>query len=193
MTTLVDRDIIFQMTQGNIVIDPFDRACLGTNSYDVHLSNELRVYEKKFTDLYKEIPLDVYEERGTTLIEIPQEGHVLQPGIGYLASTIEYTETREHLPIINGKSSLGRLFLSIHATAGTGDVGFKGHWTLELSVIQPLRIYAGMRIAQLLYFGTQSTPLISYDRKYGAKYGGRDQHPQASRMHRERVRKSEED
>ena len=67
-------------------------------------------------------------------------------------STLEYTETRRFVPFLEGKSSVGRLGIDIHATAGKGDVGFCNHWTLEISVSQPVRVYAGMPIGQLIYF-----------------------------------------
>ena len=201
MSVLVDCDIETFRAKGSIVIDPFDRKCLGTNSYDVHLADTLRVYETEFeyvkvhglTKRTEEIPLDVRVPRNTMDIHIPKEGYVLKPGELYLASTIEYTESNEHLPILNGKSSLGRLGLSIHVTAGTGDVGFRGNWTMELFVIKPLRVYAGMAIGQLLWFTVNSVPDVPYDLKPSAKYGSRSQLPQASKMYQEHLRAPSED
>ncbi len=83
------------------------------------------------------------------------EGLILQPNVIYLASTVEYTETLRHVPVIQGKSSLGRLGLFVHVTAGFGDVGFKGHWTLELIAVQRIKIYPGMKIAQIVYVTIQ--------------------------------------
>lgn len=206
MSVLVDCDIETFVKKGSIVIEPFERKCLGTNSYDVHLSDTLRVYKAEYEQVTRqihpdirstivsdEIPLDVRVPRETVDVPIPEDGYVLKPGELYLASTTEYTESHEHLPILNGKSSLGRLGLSIHVTAGTGDVGFRGHWTMELFVIKPLRIYAGMAIGQLLWFTVNSQPDVPYDLKHTAKYGGRDQLPQASKMHQEHVRAASED
>lgn len=200
MSVLVDRDVTTAMIRGEIVVDPFDANCLGTNSYDVHLSDTLRVYrpEPSYTDDptagrvvdEHDVPLDVRVPRATIDIKIPSEGYVLRPGELYLASTVEYTESNAHLPILNGKSSVGRLGLSIHVTAGTGDVGFKGHWTMELFVIKPLRVYAGMAIGQLLWF-TANEPHVRYDQKGSAKYNNRDPKPMASKLYQEHA-KSEE-
>jgi dCTP deaminase len=209
MSVLVDSEIITQLGRASIIIEPFHRKHLGTNSYDVHLAPTLRVYKTEHESVKRvtvgqlhgsveyisdEIPLDVRVPRGTVDINIDQDvGHVLKPGELYLASTVEYTESHEHLPILNGKSSLGRLGLSIHVTAGTGDVGFRGHWTLELHVVKPLRIYAGMAVGQLLWFTASGPPEVPYDLKPSAKYGGRDLLPQASKMHQEHARAPSED
>ncbi len=87
--------------------------------------------------------------------EIPEEGFVLEPNTLYLGVTAEYTESHAHVPFLEGKSSTGRLGIDIHATAGKGDVGFCNAWTLEISCIQPVRIYAGMPIGQLIYFAVE--------------------------------------
>lgn len=180
---LVDRDILYAIEAGDIKIEPFDRNALGTNSYDVHLAPTLKVYKR--TDEHGLAKcLDVREKPETEEITIPEEGYVLMPGVLYLASTIEYTEAHKHVPMLNGKSSIGRLGLSIHVTAGTGDVGFCNHWTMELFVIEPLRIYAGIPIGQLLYFQPANAPLVPYGQKNNAKYVVREATPQASLMHK---------
>lgn len=209
MSALVDSGIINAMADDLIKIEPYHRKHLGTNSYDVHLADTLRIYKVEHetvrrtlvSDFYgtqptyvsDEIPLDVRVPCETVDVRIPDDGYVLKPGELYLASTVEYTESLKHLPILNGKSSLGRLGLSIHVTAGTGDVGFRGHWTMELFVIKPLRIYAGMAIGQLLWFTVSGTPEVPYDVKPSAKYGGRDALPQASKMHQESAHAPSED
>jgi dCTP deaminase len=197
VSVLVDCEILREHKRGAIIIDPFDRKCLGTNSYDVHLSNVLRVYEPEMISLpdppgvhyvggrLEPAPLDVRKPCPTIDVRIPDEGYVLLPHELYLASTIEYTESNAHLPILNGKSSIGRLGLSIHVTAGTGDVGFRGHWTMELFVIKPLRVYAGMAIGQLLWFTINEEPDVPYGLKKSAKYNNHDPLPQASKMHQE--------
>jgi dCTP deaminase len=178
---LVDVDILGAFQRGEIVIDPFDPKSLGTNSYDVHLAPTLMTYQEEITpDGYGVIPMDVSLPRVTKLHKIPSAGFVLKPFELYLASTTEYTESHRHVPILNGKSSLGRLGLSIHITAGTGDVGFCNHWTLEMTVIKPLRIFAGMAIGQLLWFAPSNEPAVRYMGKAGAKYAKRDPLPQAS-------------
>lgn len=198
---LVDREILAAIEARIIVIEPFDREALGTNSYDVHLASTLLTYAPVYEaskrprdDAYYgsppmltkvEKPLDVKEARVTIEHVIGDDGFVLQPNELYLASTVEYTETHRHVPILNGKSSLGRLGLSIHVTAGTGDVGFCNHWTMELFVIKPLRVYAGMPVGQLLWHTTSGAlPERSYKHKPGAKYNGRDVKPRASEFWR---------
>jgi len=112
---------------------------------------------------------------------IPEEGMILQPNILYLASTVEYTKTLRHVPILHGKSSLARLGLYIHITAGYGDVGFAGHWTLELCCVQPIKIYAGMKIAQICYHDISEMPYTDYANKADAKYKDQGKDPVASK------------
>jgi dCTP deaminase len=193
VSVLVDRDILAAMGRGAIVVDPFDRSCLGTNSYDVHLASVLRVYDRggATVDVTGSCPitldllgpLDAAEPRPTIDVRIPDDGIVLYPGTLYLASTVERTESHEHLPVLNGRSSVGRLGLSIHVTAGTGDVGFCGNWTMELFVVQPLRVYAGMPVGQLLWFEASSPPLVPYGDKASAKYAGSGAMPEPSALH----------
>lgn len=113
---------------------------------------------------------------------IPDEGFVLQPGTLYLGVTEEYTETHAHVPFLEGKSSTGRLGIDIHATAGKGDVGFCNTWTLEISVSQPVRIYAGMPIGQLIYFVIAGEVKNMYNTKKDAKYNKRTVKPVESMM-----------
>ena len=170
---LTDHTITAEMNKGNIIIEPFNPANLGTNSYDLTLSNTLILYTERV--------LDVRRKNPSAPIIIPEEGIVLQPNIVYLASTIEYTQTLRHVPILMGKSSLGRLGLFVHVTAGFGDVGFAGHWTLELVCVQPVRIYAGMKIAQIVYNDITEMPKVSYDKKEDAKYSNQGKDPVASK------------
>jgi dCTP deaminase len=197
VSALVDCDILAALATGAIVIDPFDRACLGTNSYDIHLAPTLRVYKKEFKidsthpgyphspESVWELPLDVRVPRETIDVVIPESGLILVPGELYLASTVERTESRFHLPMLNGRSSLGRLGLSIHVTAGTGDVGFRGHWTMELFVVKRLRVYPNIPIGQLLWLTTENEPLVPYGSKSSAKYSDAGAFPQASKLHEE--------
>jgi dCTP deaminase len=141
---LTDTSILQAIQEGKIVIEPFDRSALGTNSYDVHLSKYLAIYSNRELDAKMDNPISEFE--------IPEEGFVLQPGELYLGSTMEYTETHHTVPFLEGKSSVGRLGIDIHATAGKGDVGFCNYWTLEISCVRPVRVYAGMPIGQLIYF-----------------------------------------
>jgi len=161
---LVDKTILSEIDKGNIKVVPFNREYLGTNSIDLTLNPEILVYRNDV--------LDCKSINTTKPITIPNEGMVLMPGQLYIASTNEYTETLNAVPKLEGKSSLGRLGLFIHVTAGYGDVGFKGTWTLELVATVPIRIYPNMKICQISYHGISEQPLVSYDVKEGAKYSG---------------------
>ena len=151
-------EIIKQMEAGNIVIEPFNPECIGPNSYSVHLGDELVIYDEDV--------LECKKKSKTRSISIPEEGYVLRPGELYLARTIEYTETNNFVPMLNGRLSVAALGITIHITAGFGDNGFKGTWTLEIAVIKPVRIYAGMKIGYLAYFPVIGDSNIKYDGKY---------------------------
>ena len=107
---------------------------------------------------------------------------MLEPSGFYLGVTLEYTETHAHVPFLEGKSSTGRLGIDIHATAGKGDVGVCGNWTLEISVKQPVKIYKGMPIGQLIYFPVDGEIEVSYNQKTNAKYSGQPDKPIESMM-----------
>jgi len=171
---LTDKKILQAIEAGEIVIEPFRRECLGTNSYDVHLG--------KYLGLYRDRVLDAKKHNTIEIIEIPVEGFVLQPGTLYLGVTEEYTETHSTVPFLEGKSSVGRLGIDIHATAGKGDVGFSNNWTLEISCVQPVRVYTGMPIGQLIYFTIEGAIENYYTRKPGAKYNQRTDKPVESMM-----------
>jgi dCTP deaminase len=174
MMILTDTKIIACIESGVIVIEPYDRACLGTNSYDVHLGKHLAVYQDRVLDAKRHNKIDE--------VEIPEDGFVLQPGTLYLGVAQEYTETHNSVPFLEGKSSVGRLGIDIHATAGKGDVGFCNYWTLEISCVQPVRIYEGMPIGQLIYFEVDGEIENYYNRKSTAKYTNRNDRPIESMM-----------
>ena len=171
---LSDKRILEEIDKGTIIIEPFDRACLGTNSYDVHLGKYLANYKSRVLDAKTHNEIDHFE--------IPKDGFVLQPNLLYLGVTMEYTETHSHVPFLEGKSSTGRLGIDIHATAGKGDVGFCNTWTLEISVQQPVRIYAGMPIGQLIYFVVEGEIETMYNTKNNAKYNNPTTRPVESMM-----------
>lgn len=173
---LTDGEIIHQITRGAIVIEPFRRSSLGSNSYDVHLSPHLAVYQSEI--------LDAKTHNQVRRFVIPEAGFLMEPHELYLGVTEEYTETHEHVPFLEGKSSVGRLGIDIHATAGKGDVGFCNTWTLEISVKKPVMVYAGMPIGQLIYFSTQGDLLTPYADKSSAKYTQRKKVPVESMMFR---------
>ncbi|MEY3421318.1 MAG: hypothetical protein RIR48_1610 [Bacteroidota bacterium] len=171
---LSDQEIKKSIEDGNIVIKPYRPDCLGTNSYDVHLSKWLAVYENH--------ELDARKHNKIRYIEIGPEGFVLIPGTLYLGVTEEYTETHHAVPFLEGKSSVGRLGIDIHATAGKGDVGFCNTWTLEISCVQPVRVYAGMPVGQLIYFKVDGDIINYYNKKSNAKYNQRTDKPVESMM-----------
>ena len=138
----------------DIFIEPFNDKYLNPNSYNLRLHDELLVYDETVLDMKK-------ENRVKPLL-IPEEGLVLEPGRLYLGRTIEYTETYNYVPMLEGRSSIGRLGLYIHVTAGFGDVGFKGYWTLEIHCVQQIRIYSGIDICQIYYHSIEG-PYVPYD------------------------------
>ncbi|HTF81524.1 MAG TPA: dCTP deaminase [Cytophagales bacterium] len=171
---LTDIQILEEISKGTIKIEPFEKASLGTNSYDVHLSKHLATYKNRV--------LDARHHNEIEHFEITKEGFVLQPNTLYLGATMEYTETHAHVPFLEGKSSVGRLGIDIHATAGKGDVGFCNYWTLEISVSQPVRVYEGMPIGQLIYFDVKGNIENLYNKKASAKYNVRTEKPVESMM-----------
>jgi dCTP deaminase len=171
---LTDTQILEEMRKRTIVISPYNRKYLGSNSYDVHLGEWLA--------MYKEEILDAKLHNHVNYFRIPKEGLILVPSKLYLGVTKEYTETHRHVPFLEGKSSIGRLGIDIHATAGKGDIGFCNTWTLEISVRQPVRIYAGMPIGQLIYFEVAGEVDIPYNKKKSAKYNKRTTRPVESMM-----------
>jgi dCTP deaminase len=142
----------------NIVIDPFDPARLNPNSYNLTLHEDLIVYE--------EVVLDMRKPNRHRRMKIPAEGLVLQPNQLYLGRTAERTETHNLVPMIEGRSSIGRLGLFVHVTAGFGDVGFCGFWTLEMFAVQPVRVYAGVAICQIIYHDIRGTFTAYCSNKY---------------------------
>ena len=141
-----------------IHIDPFNEKQLNPNSYNLKLFDELLVYDNERLDMRSPNP--------TSKITIPEEGLLLEPNKLYLGRTIERTATDAYVPMLEGRSSIGRLGLFIHVTAGFGDVGFNGFWTLEIFCVQPMRIYAGVEICQIFYHTIEG----EYDLYHSGKY-----------------------
>lgn len=172
---LTELEILKEIEQGHIVIQPFDQKCLGTNSYDLHLGNTLAVYVDD--------QLDVTKDNKIKYIEIPSDGYWLQPNEFYLGVTQEYTETHHHIPYIEGKSSTGRLGITIHDTAGKGDIGFCNYWTLEISCRIPIKIVPGMPIAQITYYKVDHQQITKpYRERINSKYGQVSDKPARSMM-----------
>lgn len=154
---LTKSSIMKEIKNKKIVLDPYHEEQLGPNSYNLQLYNELLVYD--------EVVLDPKKKNKTKRIRILPHGYTLEPGVLYLGRTLEYTETHTHVPLIEGRSSWARLGLSVHVSAGFGDVGFCGHWTLEMTVVQPMIIYPFVQIAQI-YYHTVDGAISKYDGKY---------------------------
>ena len=127
----------------DIKITPFNDSQLNPNSYNLKLHEQLLTYDSYILDMK-------HPNMATPLI-IPKEGLVLKPNTLYLGRTVEYTETDNLVPMLEGRSSIGRLGLFVHITAGFGDVGFKGFWTLEIFCVQPIKIYPNIEICQIFY------------------------------------------
>lgn len=181
---LTGREIMVQMEAGAIHISPFISAHLGPNSYDVCLNPKLLVY-----DLPEGEALDMKKENATRALVIPEAGLVLQPGTLYLGCSNETATSKRFVPMFEGRSSIGRLGINTHITAGFGDVGW-GYlpdatgelvcqfptWTLEIEVVHPIRVYPNVRIGQV-YFMRPEGEVTFYKGKYT-----RQREPQASRL-----------
>lgn len=155
-----------------IIIEPFDENRINPNSYNLSLHDTLQIYTAEELDFAKNNPVKS--------IVIPADGYVLQPGQLYLARSLEYTETHGFVPMLIGRSSVGRLGVTVHITSGFGDIGFSGYWTMQLTCIKPVRIYAGMKICQIFY----QTVLGEYEEYRSLKYQN-SQEIKASQMYLE--------
>ncbi|NFH70620.1 dCTP deaminase [Clostridium botulinum] len=142
----------------DIIIEPFSEERINPNSYNLTLFNELLVYKNDTLDM--KIPNE------TEKLIIPEEGLLLEPGKLYLGRTNEFTQTNKYVPMLEGRSSTGRLGLFIHVTAGFGDIGFAGYWTLEIFCVQPIRIYPNIEICQIYYHNIDG----EYDLYNSGKY-----------------------
>ncbi len=127
----------------DIEIYPYDPSQLNPNSYNLRLHSELLVYDAPV--------LDMKQENKASRLTIPTTGLQLEPGRLYLGRTLEKTRTDALVPMLEGRSSIGRLGMFVHVTAGFGDVGFNGYWTLEIFVVQPLIIYPEVEVCQIYF------------------------------------------
>lgn len=142
----------------SIFIEPYSTRQLNPNSYNLKLHDRLLVYDTPILEMKKPNPVKE--------LFIPEEGLVLEPGKLYLGRTEEYTRTENYVPMLEGRSSIGRLGLYIHVTAGFGDVGFSGYWTLEIHCIQPIRVHPGVEICQIYYHTLEG----DFDKYSSGKY-----------------------
>lgn len=154
---LTGPEILRQMKRGRIRIEPFEQDRINPNSYNLRLHDRLLLVDNGVLDMKEETPVRE--------IVIPESGYMLEPGRLYLGRTMEKTTTLDFVPMIEGRSSIGRLGISIHATAGFGDIGFSGYWTLEISVIQPVIVYPFVDICQIFYVEARGGR-IPYEGKY---------------------------
>jgi len=140
---LTGSEIAEQVRRGRIEIDPFDPKMINPASVDLTLGEEVQVFAEPF--------LDVRKSHKTQVKEWHEGKMFLRPGFGYLMHTRERIKTDHYVPVVDGKSSNGRLFIQIHQTAGYGDPGYDGQYTLEVTVTHPVVVYLGMRIAQMRF------------------------------------------
>ena len=175
---LGDSEIKRAIACGDIEIDPFEPAHVNPASVDLTLGDEVVTY----VGASGVVILDAKAEPLTVKRRMPAAGFDLFPFVGYLMHTRERIFTRKYVPVLDGKSSVGRLFMSVHETAGFGDPGFDGQYTLEVTVVHPLRVYPGMQIAQMRFH----TIVGEVEKPYAGNYTGEAaKGPVASRCYRQ--------
>jgi dCTP deaminase len=170
---LTGPEITTAVHDGRIRISPFSVDQVNPNSYNVRLGETLLMYADEVVDAYAPNP--------TRSVTLGPEGYVLQPGQLYLGHTVEQVGSDQYVPLLFGRSSVGRLGLFVEITAPIGDIGFHGQWTLMLSSVRPLRVYPGMKIGQIMFFVSYGE-IELYRGKYQAAAG-----PQESRYWRDRL------
>ena len=142
-----------------------------SEKYKKRMEEITKIQEDISQQVLREYSLDPRKENETIDITIPEEGYVLLPGTLYLGETVEYTETYGFVPKIDGRSTTGRLGMVIHLTAGFGDNGFKGKWTLEITVTHPVIVYPNMEVGQLYFEEIQGDCSMLYNGKYQEQQG----------------------
>ena len=160
---LSGKEIKKQVKEGSIAIDPFTDEQINPNSYNLRLHQDLLTYDNDI--------LDMREKNSASPLVIPSEGLLLEPHKLYLGRTVERTSTDKYVPMLEGRSSVGRLGLFIHITAGFGDIGFDGFWTLEIFCVQPIRIYSGLEICQIFYHTIDGDFDLYRSKKYQSNKG----------------------
>ncbi len=168
---LTGQQIVEEYHRSKIRISQFDLDCVNPNSVNLHLGSKLLTYKAMW--------LDMALDNSTEELPLEKGGTWLHPGNLYLGSTTEVVGSDFYVPMVEGRSSLARLGLVIHQTGGFIDIGFHGHITLELSVVQPLKIYPDIAICQVCFFRPEGA-ITLYKGKYTNQHG-----PTASRMHQE--------
>ena len=196
---MIITDIEQQVLSGNIHISPFNLKRTGVNSHDLTLSKHLAIYKRNYPSLgildntyignlinkaitafnpYYGAILDSAKDNELERFIMPETGFVLQPNVLYLGAVNEQAGSDKFVPVLEGKSSTGRLGISVHLTAGVGDIGFQDFWTLEITAAVPVRVYPGMPICQVLFHDTNEIP----DKLYSGNYENQGPLPVGSRM-----------
>ena len=160
---LSGKEIKKQVKEGSIAIDPFTDEQINPNSYNLRLHPDLLIYDNDI--------LDMREKNSASPLVIPEDGLLLEPHKLYLGRTVERTSTDKYVPMLEGRSSVGRLGLFIHITAGFGDIGFDGFWTLEIFCVQPIRIFSGLEICQIFYHTIDGDFDLYRSKKYQSNKG----------------------
>lgn len=155
---LTGQCILDEIKKGSIYITPFDLSRINPNSYNLTLNPDLLVYDEDVLDFRK--------PNKTKKIRIPESGLILQPNTLYIGRTNERCKTDFFVPLLNGRSSVGRLGICVHITAGFGDIGFDGTWTLEITVVKPVKVYPNIEICQVSYLTPYGNKGILYDGRY---------------------------
>lgn len=164
---LTGAEILRRVESGEIQISDFDVSRLNPNSYNLRIDKKLRLYD--FTNTKY---LQTTKRNQTYTIEIPESGLILSPNTLYLGSTVEHCYGGKNLvPCISGRSSVARLGIEIHRTAGFGDVGFNGTWTLEITVVHPVIIYPYQEICQVYFEEVTGDTSIQYHGRYQYQEG----------------------
>lgn len=185
---LTGAEILKRVDAGDIRISDFDIKRLNPNSYNLRISNKIAHYKRfdidkprfisygetsrvcKMTDAFVHYSphafIDSRKENEIVEEEIPEDGYILYPGVLYLGSTIESTWAKDLIPAIDGRSSTGRLGIEIHRTAGFGDIGFEGTWTLEITAVHPVKIYPGQELCQIYFEKPDGDTSITYKGRY---------------------------
>lgn len=160
---LTGSEIIKQVENGGIVITDFDQKHLNPNSYNVHVGNTVTMYHGlELVDLHDP---DTFKDTVTYDIS-PEDGFILRPGNLYLVPTRELFSAGKFIPKLTGRSSIGRLGIRVHNQAGFGDIGYRGVWTMTMTVVYPTKIYPGDEIAQMYFIAPCGNPDLQYHGKY---------------------------
>jgi len=170
---LTGNEIKKQVNLKKIHIYPFDEESLNPNSYNFRLGDTLKIYTGKL--------LDSVKQNKFRIVKIPKEGFILEPGQLYLGHTIEEMGSDFYVPIMQARSSVGRLGLYIYLNSGLGDLGFKNQWTLELHSIHRLKVYPRMKVGQMLFWKPKGK-ITLYSGKYKNSKG-----PEVSQIWRDFV------